>query len=145
MARFDAWPNPDGIGWLLDVQADLLRDLNTRVVVPLMPLAAAVPVGSAAVHPSGQPDIAEGIGGCRDQCAGPVAGGHLTRSRKRSARPYSGTNRGRSFSASAMNLCSLASASASLSPGLIGVTKRTSAPSLRPRVKLSQTTLNLAA
>lgn len=37
MARFDAWPNPDGDGWLLEVQADLLRDLNTRVVVPLMP------------------------------------------------------------------------------------------------------------
>ncbi len=37
MARFDAWPNPEGAGWLLDVQADLLRDLNTRVVVPLMP------------------------------------------------------------------------------------------------------------
>lgn len=35
MARYDAWP--DGDGWLLEVQADLLRDLNTRVVVPLMP------------------------------------------------------------------------------------------------------------
>lgn len=41
MARFDAWPNPEGRGWLLDVQADLLRDLNTRVVVPLMPPGAA--------------------------------------------------------------------------------------------------------
>ena len=39
MARFDAWP--DGDGWLLDVQADLLSDLNTRVVVPLMPAARA--------------------------------------------------------------------------------------------------------
>lgn len=41
MARFDAWPNPDGAGWLVDVQADLLRDLNTRVVVPLLPRANA--------------------------------------------------------------------------------------------------------
>ena len=41
MARFDAWPNPEGEGWLLDVQADLLRDLNTRVVVPLIPPGAA--------------------------------------------------------------------------------------------------------
>ena len=35
MPRYDAWP--EGDGWLLEVQADLLRDLNTRVVVPLMP------------------------------------------------------------------------------------------------------------
>ena len=35
MARFDAWP--EGDGWLLEVQADLLRDLNTRIVVPLLP------------------------------------------------------------------------------------------------------------
>ena len=41
MARFDAWPNPEGAGWLLDVQADLLRDLNTRVVVPLIPPGSA--------------------------------------------------------------------------------------------------------
>ena len=41
MARFDVYPNPDGPGHLLDVQADLLETLNTRVVVPLMPLANA--------------------------------------------------------------------------------------------------------
>lgn len=39
MARHDAWP--DGDGWLLEVQADLLRDLNTRIVVPLMPPSRA--------------------------------------------------------------------------------------------------------
>jgi toxin CcdB len=50
MARFDAWPNPDGAGWLLDVQADLLRDLNTRVVVPLMPEAEA-PVPARRLNP----------------------------------------------------------------------------------------------
>ena len=44
MARYDAFPNPEGRGWLLDVQADLLRDLNTRVV--------------ALQHVAGQPEIA---------------------------------------------------------------------------------------
>jgi toxin CcdB len=37
MARFDVYPNPDGTGYLLDVQADLLSHLNTRIVVPLLP------------------------------------------------------------------------------------------------------------
>jgi toxin CcdB len=39
MARFDVYENPDGPGSLLDVQAELLDPLNTRVVVPLTPLA----------------------------------------------------------------------------------------------------------
>ena len=41
MARFDVYPNPDGQGSLLDVQAELLSHLNTRVVVPLLPLSFA--------------------------------------------------------------------------------------------------------
>ena len=41
MARFDVYPNPDGQGSLLDIQADLLCHLNTRVVVPLLPLSFA--------------------------------------------------------------------------------------------------------
>jgi toxin CcdB len=41
MARFDVHANPDGPGCLLDIQADLLSHLNTRVVVPLLPLAQA--------------------------------------------------------------------------------------------------------
>jgi toxin CcdB len=36
MARYDVFPNPLGNGYLLDVQADLLEDLSTRVVVPLL-------------------------------------------------------------------------------------------------------------
>lgn len=35
------YPNPSGEGFLLDVQTDLLSDLNTRVVVPLLPRARA--------------------------------------------------------------------------------------------------------
>ena len=41
MARYDLHAAPDGKGWLLDVQADLLDALNTRVVVPVLPLALA--------------------------------------------------------------------------------------------------------
>lgn len=41
MARFDVYKNPDGMGCLLDVQADLLSHLNTRMVVPLLPLTFA--------------------------------------------------------------------------------------------------------
>ena len=36
MARFDLYRNAGGAGLLLDVQADLMRELNTRIVVPLM-------------------------------------------------------------------------------------------------------------
>jgi toxin CcdB len=37
MARFDVYRNPEGRGYLLDVQASLLGNLNTRIVVPLLP------------------------------------------------------------------------------------------------------------
>lgn len=39
MGRFDVYQTPTkgGIGYVLDVQADLLQDLDTRVVVPLLP------------------------------------------------------------------------------------------------------------
>jgi hypothetical protein len=32
MARFDVYRNAGGAGLLLDVQADLMRELNTRIV-----------------------------------------------------------------------------------------------------------------
>jgi len=41
MARFDIFENKGGAGYLLDIQSDLLSDLNTRVVVPLLPKASA--------------------------------------------------------------------------------------------------------
>lgn len=41
MPKYDVFPNPTGDGFLLDVQTDLLSDLNTRVVVPLMPKSIA--------------------------------------------------------------------------------------------------------
>jgi len=42
MARFDVYENAGGDGCLLDVQSDLLDGLNTRVVVPLLPLPSAL-------------------------------------------------------------------------------------------------------
>jgi toxin CcdB len=50
MARFDVYKNPDGAGYLLDIQADLLSHLNSRVVVPLMPSSAA-PVPARGLNP----------------------------------------------------------------------------------------------
>nr|WP_290650480.1 CcdB family protein [Aquisalimonas sp.] len=38
MGHFGVHANPDERGYLLDLQANLLADYNTRVVVPLMPL-----------------------------------------------------------------------------------------------------------
>lgn len=41
MAKFDVYRQKQG-GWLvLDCQADLLSDLNTRLVVPLLPIDQA--------------------------------------------------------------------------------------------------------
>jgi toxin CcdB len=41
MARFDIFKNEGEVGYLLDVQSDLLSGLNTRVVVPLLPKSSA--------------------------------------------------------------------------------------------------------
>lgn len=36
MARFDVYANPGGSGFLVDVQADLMSHLNSRLVIPLV-------------------------------------------------------------------------------------------------------------
>lgn len=41
MPKYDVFPNPSGDGYLLDVQTDLLSDMNTRVVVPLLSVSSA--------------------------------------------------------------------------------------------------------
>jgi toxin CcdB len=41
IGRFSVYPNPDGDGYLLDVPAEVMRHLNTRVVIPLIAVAAA--------------------------------------------------------------------------------------------------------
>ncbi|MCL2524656.1 MAG: CcdB family protein [Betaproteobacteria bacterium] len=39
MAQFSVYGNPDGFGYLLNVQSDIIDHFATRVVVPLFPLA----------------------------------------------------------------------------------------------------------
>ncbi len=43
MARYDIYPNPDGGGFLLDVQADTLSRLESRIVAPFIPVGRAQP------------------------------------------------------------------------------------------------------
>ena len=50
MARFDVYAEPDGFGFLLDCQADLLNGLSTRLMVPLMPRPDA-PIAGARLNP----------------------------------------------------------------------------------------------
>lgn len=51
MAKYDVFRNQSGDGFLLDVQSDLLSELNTRVVVPLLP-AASAPKPAARLNPT---------------------------------------------------------------------------------------------
>lgn len=50
MARFDVYRNPEGDGYLVDLQADLLDHLNTRIVAPLIQLDHA-PTPAATLNP----------------------------------------------------------------------------------------------
>jgi len=50
MSKYDVFLNPSGDGFLLDVQTDLLSDLNTRVVVPLLQTSVA-PKPAARLNP----------------------------------------------------------------------------------------------
>lgn len=50
MPRFDVYLAPGKEGLAVDVQADLLAQLNTRVVVPLMPVESA-PVPAKTLNP----------------------------------------------------------------------------------------------
>lgn len=50
MARYNVYPNPGGEGYLLDVQAEVHSLLNTRIVVPLLPVKSA-PIPARALNP----------------------------------------------------------------------------------------------
>lgn len=50
MSRFQLFGNPEGRGYLLDVQSDLIDIARTRVVVPLLP-AKQTPAAIARLHP----------------------------------------------------------------------------------------------
>lgn len=60
MGRFDIHRRLDGPGYLLDLQANILRDLNTRFVAPLLPPNDA-PRPASRLNPiftiEGQPHI----------------------------------------------------------------------------------------
>ena len=60
MGRFDIHRRLDGPGYLLDLQANVLRDLNTRFVAPLLPPNDA-PRPASRLNPiftiEGQPHI----------------------------------------------------------------------------------------
>jgi toxin CcdB len=60
MARFSVYKNPESDGCLIDIQADLLSHLNTRVVVPLLSTKTA-PKGAETLNPvfdiEGQPFV----------------------------------------------------------------------------------------
>ncbi|SMF61262.1 CcdB family protein [Allosphingosinicella indica] len=51
MARFDVYRQPGASGYLLDCQAEVLSQLSTRFVVPLIPPDAAPPA-SHRLNPS---------------------------------------------------------------------------------------------
>lgn len=60
MSRYDVYPNPSGLGYLLDVQADILQQMSTRAVVPLLPVSKA-PKPAKTLNPifdiAGEPHV----------------------------------------------------------------------------------------
>jgi toxin CcdB len=50
MSKYDVYINSEGVGLLLDVQADLLESLNTRIIVPLM-LHSSTPNPAKGLNP----------------------------------------------------------------------------------------------
>ena len=50
MSRFSVYPNPSGKGYLIDLQSDLMSQLNTRVVAPLMH-ASDAPKPASTLNP----------------------------------------------------------------------------------------------
>ena len=50
MAQYDVFKSPDGKGYWLDVQSDLLDVLNTRMIVPLLHVSDA-PKQAAYLNP----------------------------------------------------------------------------------------------
>jgi toxin CcdB len=83
MARFDIHRRLDGPGYLLDLQANILRDLNTRFVAPLLPPNEA-PRPAARLNPAftieGQPHVmvTQFAGAVRVSELGPCVGSLLS-------------------------------------------------------------------
>jgi len=51
MAQYEIFPDPEGRGFLLDVQSDLLEGMNVRAVVPLLPQVSA-PAAASRLNPT---------------------------------------------------------------------------------------------
>lgn len=60
MAKHYVYQSPSGSGYVLDVQSDLLSDLNTRIVVPLL-LESEAPKAAKRLNPvfviAGEPHV----------------------------------------------------------------------------------------
>lgn len=50
MAKYDVYLSPGGVGFVVDVQTDLLGGLVTRVVAPLLP-AQSAPMPAKLLNP----------------------------------------------------------------------------------------------
>jgi len=79
MARYDIHAAPSGSGYVVDMQADLLDALNTRVVVPLLPEDAAPPPArylNPVIEVDGTPHVlvTQYLAAVRRSVLGPVIG-----------------------------------------------------------------------
>jgi toxin CcdB len=61
MQQYQLFANPDGDGYLLNVQSDLLEIVRTRVVIPLIPERQDGPRPATRLHPVFQIDGARFI------------------------------------------------------------------------------------
>lgn len=51
MAQYDVYPSPDGRGYLLSLQSDLLQVAETTVVAPLLPAGSAPSAVAKRLNP----------------------------------------------------------------------------------------------
>lgn len=50
MPQYSVYKNPEGVGYLLDLQAEINSHFSTRVVAPLIPLSE-IPVYARSLNP----------------------------------------------------------------------------------------------
>lgn len=72
MARFTVFRNPDGPGYLLDLQADVNSHFSTRVVAPLLPITD-IPEQAKGLNPVFEVDGARVVMATQGMAAVPLA------------------------------------------------------------------------
>ena len=72
MARFVVYANPDGPGYLVDLQADINSHFATRVVAPLLPLET-MPFYTSALNPVFEIEGAQFVMATQGMAAVPLA------------------------------------------------------------------------